>query len=1125
MEEKNIHEWWQPLSSDITKNGGLLDKAIEYNLSHQDFYAGHKFSPDYKQTFIDTYNKGKEMLENDKFVEWWNGNSDTGEPGFKDILGQALVLAHPIFIGEAGIVNPSTIDPNSDTESKENHSDSLPINDTLFKQLHEYKGNPEKAQERVDIPTASNEEKRLELNELLKALPEDTREAILATAKDIKEAYPEMIDDDAKFAGILADIILEIKDETGISNEEIIDRFQTMLEGREWSPDLEKGQAQNVEQQQFERAAENTVKDESVSDKTDSATSGRGDSTKYGVEGKISDNLMLSNIDRIYENIKCRFDKDGNPKKDIEAKMGKAELIAREERWRITASDILKDSSTSNEQKYDKLANAFKENFINIKEPATKNRELFRGVWNRLDAMGKNPSTNKLNDFKDYMSRAEVKDAFTQAVKENDNDVDAEKKVDEFYDKIERAAEESSPDNIGDVVNDIRIDYDEITKNTDGDIAKRPLSDVDYQKGLYLERAEEWKERKEELSHGYKKSTFKAIAHYREVVNRFKAATGDEKKALIGEVLGAAFEVYNSDIINTIIFSAVEGLMGFVVSVLDKNEIAGKKECIDTIDKVSKAIHSEANDVEKHKVYDISKDGNEADGKITKNETAKSDKEESRVEGVNKEVTADEKKSDIEAKPGDTPTAGEVSEGKVSQDGEKFEPSAREEAAVQGAAQDSKDLKEKLTTELKETFNDYASKVETSAEQGGDQVDTRPLSIDVNNIVNDGKYSGLSDTEKAECMKEAVESVKETSPDAYDTLEKMYVSEDSVPDGKVSAEEQAGEKVETPEEPLSDAPTTVGEEAEHNPTINEQDPVVARDGQPAADHAVAQTTTPEGSEKKEGETEAQQEEIAVAMADSDSPVEVDQHSEADMDKALENMEDKIKSFFEDRGKPTGDQETESVDTATSLTEMANEYGDNAKEMVMTAFQNAIDSYNSEHPDNPVSQDTVTELKEAINNVDDSFHDTFPEVSTPTDTGTEDGAITVENSPVSFSLDDTPITVEYNSGTFTDYSEQPADFETAYSNVADVVMNGDTGMISVVEDTVHDVSQEEEPKERVDYDSGNNDTEMPQHEFGNFETGEPQNTGVEPQGDVVETIPQPVEAGTTGGEEVVGAFDL
>ena len=125
---------------------------------------------------------------------------------------------------------------------------------------------------------------------------------------------------------------------------------------------MEKGQAQNVEQQQFERAAENTVKDESVSDKTDSATSGRGDSTKYGVEGKISDNLMLSNIDRIYENIKCRFDKDGNPKKDIEAKMGKAELIAREERWRITASDILKDSSTSNEQKYDKLANAFKSN-------------------------------------------------------------------------------------------------------------------------------------------------------------------------------------------------------------------------------------------------------------------------------------------------------------------------------------------------------------------------------------------------------------------------------------------------------------------------------------------------------------------------------------------------------------------------------------------------------------------------------------------------------------------------------------------------------------------------------------------------------------------------------------------
>lgn len=1136
------------LSEDITREGGLLDIAIQEAADlptpTQESLAAHGGidikDPSFKADFIAMFEKRDEMASQGRIGEWKDGvissvKESAGEqiveksaPGFSDYVAVARASSQT-FAENFPMEKTIPTDKNEQT----GQIDRL-YHEDYYKDLENFKygdakqeSDPVATRDAVQTPdTVTDAEKQDMLNEILaessdidKQRIEDISQMIKA---DVEKEGKSISDIDAKLIAVAVNNTVEMKDVAGLSKEDFEKYVNEYFETGK--VDVEKEQAapiHNVEMPQEPERTAQVERPEPTGERTEAST------VKYGVEGKIDDKVMLSNVDRIYEHMASRFSKDEKPKDDIEKKMGHAELVARDERWKSSASDILKNSKLSNEQKYEKLAVAYKENFVDTEKHISPNQELFRGVWNRLDKMGQNPSTAAIKDFKSYMEKPEVRSAFEDAIKENTKDSDVDKKVSSFYESLDKAAETSS-DKAKDVVNNIRVDYDAMTKKTDGDIEKRPMSDVDPVRAHYLEEAEKAEKNKDALSHGYRRNTFKAVYHYKEVLYKFKAASGDEKKALLGELIGAAFEIYQSDIINTLIFSLFEGIGSWIIDKTEKaDDIAGRKDCIDIIDKVSKASSQDAKDVEKPEkdsAAEVSKDDNDSDGKVDNSENDSDNRvsNDEPKEGKEGKIDANEQRENAaDSQKPDSATAPDSKDGKAEGAAEKPQEAkaetkgvSTEEAAnakTEGLS-DKDSLKAKLTQEIKEQFNDYANKVESSKEAGADVPDTKGVQTEVTRISTDDKYSQLSDTEKSECAKEALDGVENVSADAKETLESIYdkdtgenpvTTDEHQPDqvesnpeeseaGGVEAQEPTEQVETTGAEPVDvnegtpqDTPVTVAEQAEDNPpTVNEQDNATT----PESPEGKV-TAEPEPSQHVEAKSDDKgttPEAEAAAMSEADTGDKaVDQHSAQDMESVQANMEDKIKGFLEDHG-PMGENKMESSEVAREISEMANGFGENATDMVTNAFNNAVNDYANEFGEGAMTQEDVGALKTELGDLyQGSTGDSSFEIETgPNDSFDDDDFDKYDFSEfdnVEFDMEGEPFSAGANG--LSGLEAPTSDYQFRLDEVADKVMNGDSGMINMVEADVDDVAKREEPSfDNVETGTQNVETPQDQHDY-------------------------------------------
>lgn len=1240
----NTAEWWQPLSQDITKEDGLLDKAILESNTIK-INNGIGLDEKFKDGFIQAYNDGKEMLPQGKIVQWWQGDGE--KVGFKEYFSKACELS-PLFqkaFDSPGILTVS--------EKQEKGDEGSFPTKSLFENLHDYKDeriqtDPVATQDEKPVETShyTDEEKQETLDSLLAELPEKFANEIKELGAKYQESNPELSDVDAKLAGALSSMLSEVQDVTGLSSEELKDALESYMKDPE-SP-IEIGQ--QVESQQSTQSGwQNTERfgtdepsrvDNSTKTSSKESVAGGETGNKYGIDGVISDSVMLSNVDRIYENLKERFDKDGDPKKDIEKHMGKAELTARNENWRTEASGILKDTSLSSEQKYEKLAEAYKESFSDLKTHFSENRELFRGVWDRLEKMGNDPSKSNLQEFKDYMSKPEVKSAFTDAVKENNKDSEAEKKVEAFYDSLEKAVD--SGGNVEDSISSIRVDYDALTKKSDGDISNRPMVDKDPQKAVYLERAEKWETRQEIFSAGGRRNTIGMFCNFNKVLNEFKAASGDEKAAMVGQLITAYMGLVNSNIIETVINTLIEGIAGLIIGA-DKDNVVGKRDCIETIDKVSSAAKIEIHDIEKEYFSEISKEVTDADEKISqidkegqslrdgdfeardknlsdkeqaiddkmkaldnaeknvdkndskamerianerdKTEISKQstaveranlnvdkakaeraeaitarndiktrafDKEQAKLKGEigdlvsklqrgkdgfdkgdkkawgkldvrgrldmiaayveknPKAATAEYKdvmekagykldkdgkvvgvtegsivdkegklsqanarvemaEKNVEARSQEAldarnelhemrdkvasgehleTTVGEKNEGQVETDrkdsaavettdnrdnatkqkesasekqdgkvsnpdekGESSQTTAEEGAAKQDSASDKASLKAELTKDIKENFEKYAKDVERSTNDDADVPDSKEVQLKVAQISGDEKYSQLSETEKAECAKAALDGVQDISKDAHETLTKIYGDKDA-----------------------SESHVTAGV-------------------QPQAEDAG----------KKDPES-VSQDEIALAASDASSAEQVKEHSAEDMNTAIDKLSEQIKEFFEDRATSpengTGNEQIQSEEVTSSITEMANQFGDAATDMVDEAFKVAEQKYAEEYPTADAPQAAANELKAEINNLGGDFANKYEVESRDADSQ----EARFEMGGEEFNADGNGVFSNIHSVTESHGGEDP---------IEKTAMEVTQRMTPLVEQTVQEVSAEE-PKQN-DIDTEKKDT--------------------------------------------------
>ena len=1075
---EEMQSWWQELSPDID---GLLDRTIADNEAKSSFF-GATFPDNFKEEFKASYEKGKEAYKSgnfDSISQWWNGDKDTGEKGFKDYLNDAMQLSDTFK--ESGIQMPSekSIDDIQNIRNEDrnpNDADKkIPEDRSLFRELGTYKSGDKE-----------------NYRDFMKSIPDTERGVYKEQAATASKETPELTREEALAVGAARTAISEMSD-AGIDRDSLISSIEQLKANPDAHVDVKL---------QEEAKSDRTTRHEAPTSGQHSDTE-KDSTVRYGIAGVIDDKVMLSNVDRIYENLKGRFDKDGDPKKDIEKHMGKAELTARNENWRIEASGILKDSSLSNEQKYERLAGAYKESFSDLKTHFSENRELFRGVWDRLDKMGNDPSKSNLKDFKEYMSKPEVKEAFTDAVKENNKDADAEKKVEAFYDSLEKAVD--SGGKVEDSINSIRVDYDALTKKSDGDISNRPMVDKDPQKAIYLERAEKWETRKEMFSAGGRRNTFGMACNFGKVLNEFKAATGDEKAAMVGQLITAYIGLVNSNIIETVINTLIEGLAGLIIGI-DKDNVVGKKDCIETIDKVSRAVSNDPKDVERNETdnrQDTANDNhdpvenehkNDTDTGVSKGEAQEAATEAKGVEANQKEMTE----------------AGQNRAGAVATPNEK---SGKPEAVVEkqngkpevSANTDKDSLKSALTKEIQSHFKDYNDgKIELSDVKN---------KVDVSNA--DTKYDSLSASEKAECAKEALDKSDDISTETKSDLEVLdiYGDKDDTA-SSVTSDESTPEPVEVPEEEPKDANTDTEEATEKTPEVTqeEQESTTVQEAQPVAtednEHAKL--------EKKESEDSETDADVAVAVSTQDDVGEdVKEHSQEDMDSAREKIEAKVGEFLEKHG--DRDNTETSKEVADDISKIANEFGDNASSIVTSAFDNALDAYAEKHGgggsimgDKTTAAD-IDSLKGELNdrglyqvtaefkdNVETPDSDTGISTDRPGDTGT--------TSDAEFNFGGEQYSASTGVGVTPTYEEPPTanDSATALDNVMKAMEA--SGMEKGVEDAVRDVAAEEHNGGGVEIVQ-TPEVEIPEHDFGSMAKDE----GVYDTGAKDENKYQPTEA--------------
>lgn len=1080
---EEMQSWWQELSPDVD---GLLDRTIADNEAKSSFF-GATFPDNFKEEFKASYEKGKEAYKSgnfDSISQWWNGDRDTGEKGFKDYLNDAMQLSDTFK--ESGIQMPSekSIDDIQNIRNEDrnpNDADKkIPEDSSLFRELGTYKS-----------------EDKENYRDFMKSIPETERGVYKEQAAAASKETPELTREEALAVGAARTAISEMSD-AGIDRDSLISGIEQLKANPDAHVDVKL---------QEEAKSDRTTRHEAPTSGQHSDTE-KDSTVRYGIAGVIDDKVMLSNIDRIYENLKGRFDKDGDPKKDIEKHMGKAELTARNENWRIEASGILKDSSLSNEQKYERLAGAYKESFSDLKTHFSENRELFRGVWDRLDKMGNDPSKSNLKDFKEYMSKPEVKEAFTDAVKENNKDADAEKKVEAFYDSLEKAVD--SGGKVEDSINSIRVDYDALTKKSDGDISNRPMVDKDPQKAIYLERAEKWETRKEMFSAGGRRNTFGMACNFGKVLNEFKAATGDEKAAMVGQLITAYMGLVNSNIIETVINTLIEGLAGLIIGT-DKDNIVGKKDCIETIDKVSRAASNDPKDVERNETdnrQDTANDNhapvenehkNDTDTGVSKGEAQEAATEAKGVEANQKEMTE----------------AGQNRAGAVATPNEK---SGKPEAVVEkqngkpevsaNIDKDNLKLKSALTKEIQSHFKDYNDgKIELS---------------DVKNKVDvskaDPKYDSLSASEKAECAKEALDKSDDISTGTKSDLEVLDIYKDDTA-SSVTSDESTPDPVEVPEEEPKDANTDTEEATEKTPEVTkeEQEPTTVKEAQPVA----TEGNEPDRLEKKEKEDSGTDADIAGAATLQESPKEkTNEHSKEDIDAAREKIEAKIGEFLEKHGDKENTETTKEV--ADDISKIANEFGDNASNIVTSAFDNALEAYAEKHGgggsimgDKTTAADIDSlkgelndrglyqETAESKDNVETPNSDTEISTNGPGDTGT--------TSDAEFDLGGEQYSASTGVGVTPAY-EEPTTIhgqETAIDNVTAAVKDGSDGNKGIeqrVEDVVREVSTDEHKTQDVEVVKPP-EVEIPEHDFGPMAKDE----GVYDTGAKDENKYQPTEA--------------
>lgn len=1241
------NSWWKPLSEDITKEGGLLDTAIaemersglpsEIRITDNNGEViKSKTFEDFqslKDFFVSKYNEGEKAFEDGNVGEWQHG-TDT-EFGFEDVF-------------------------NTLSQGSESFSDALPksiikdVPDTPFAErfydmLSKYSESKDNDKATIDTPVIegmSQEEKVAFIERYCEMMGIKAEDIDISQLRALNQSE-EFTDTDLKLVAIYNENIQELNDLIDGSST-IHNVLTDALTNEQREAILEAAQSrQNTTEQVSERQeskAETGQQPEQSTTKEQRSEYRTELEYKYGVRGKIEDNIMVSNIDRLYEKFTSRFYKEGNLQKDIENHYGKAEYAARVDAWRDAASNILKDRSLSIDEKYDKLVETYRETFTERDSPLSENRDLFRGVWNRMETLSSNPTKEGLQELKEYFTRPDVTKAFTQALEEKNKPKDAEKKVNEFLDNIDKAIGADVSD-IREVASQVINEYNALTKGTDGDVDNRPMQDVDSDKAIYLERAEEWSNKQKDGNFSsYRKDTFAAFAKWRETVNKFKAASGEDRVNMVGDLVGSFVNFTQSNIYETLVIYLIKGIVGLVEKIGDKPE--KMQDCVDIIKNVSNAIGDKggvdtgataeeavkiievspeieaidnrldeidkeldkivADDFDKRESLFTEKDAvldekietinnTLSEGKvdadtadamakakdgaviekakvsleITENRLAqaKVEREETRTEikGLSKEIGALKqsisidskgfgnevgqlasklrahgfdtgkdwklldvsgrlgriadfiqknpklisneykdimeragyrinkeggiegvKENSLVAKEMERASAREkeadadktvdrlsgeaveqrnrienmetaVSNGEHLPDSaqdqreaqtEKFEqPSAtgdqqgaqvaneqqpqdvqesaatvpEKEIGAQQKAATEQNLKEELTSELKETFSDYAKRVEVSAEAGADKPDLNGVEKAVAEKLSDPKFDKLSEQEKQDCIKEAVQGVSETSKDAYETLANRY----------------------DVEEPLNNSPVTVEQY---------QEKVIENGEQPNP-----QTVTTEENQKfkigvgqgHDSGVTSEAEAIAMDNSGEKGPTKPE-HSSVDASKATENIEEKTKEFLDDR---TGDVRESILDSKEIANEIADAFNHGIDtEAMAKSVDGAIESFSQEHPD--ISPDEIknfgNELKAAINDICVDIGVTKPFdvdffTATP-DVVSFDFDINENFLYITIDLNDTPIDVDLNGVTVQLNPLEPDANKEAIENVMRDVMKASEGDI-------------------------------------------------------------------------------
>ena len=355
------------LSEDITREGGLLDIAIQEAADlptpTQESLAAHGGidikDPDFKENFIAMFEKRDEMASQGRIGEWKDGviasvKESAGEqiveksaPGFSDYVAVARASSQT-FAENFPMEKTIPTDKNEQT----GQIDRL-YHEDYYKDLENFKygdakqeSDPVTTRDTVQTPDSlTDSEKQDMLNDILsessdidKQRIEDISQMIKA---DVEKDGKSISDIDAKLIAVAVNNTVEMKDVAGLSKEDFEKYVNEYFETGK--VDVEKEQAapiHNVEMPQEPERTAQVERPEPTGERTEAST------VKYGVEGKIDDKVMLSNVDRIYEHMASRFSKDEKPKDDIEKKMGHAELVARDERWKSSASRSGPDSCT-----------------------------------------------------------------------------------------------------------------------------------------------------------------------------------------------------------------------------------------------------------------------------------------------------------------------------------------------------------------------------------------------------------------------------------------------------------------------------------------------------------------------------------------------------------------------------------------------------------------------------------------------------------------------------------------------------------------------------------------------------------------------------------------------------------